>query len=175
MIDDNLREKYDKEGEAGLKDAKTMDSKAIFEMIFGSDKFEPLIGELQLAMMATMQDDQPPELLEFKQKRREVQIAVNLATSLTLYAADRVGHTDDLQQECIDQAKELSANPMGKLLLGKIGWIYCEQAKQELGGLDAIGANIDEFKGGIKQKHAIASSLYKTYKAATKMQKEQQK
>lgn len=39
---------------------------------------------------------------------------------------------------------------MGKLLLGKIGWIYVEQAKQELGGLDAIGANIDEFKGGIK-------------------------
>ena len=46
LIDDNLREKYDKEGEAGLKDAKTMDSKHIFEMIFGSDKFEPLIGEL---------------------------------------------------------------------------------------------------------------------------------
>jgi hypothetical protein len=44
-----MREKYDSQGTEGLKDAKTMDSKAIFEMIFGSDKFEPLIGELQLA------------------------------------------------------------------------------------------------------------------------------
>ena len=48
-------------------------------------------------MMATMEEQHPPELMEFKQKRREVQIAVNLATSLTLYAADKVGNTDDLQ------------------------------------------------------------------------------
>jgi hypothetical protein len=41
-----MREKYDNQGAEGLKEAKTMDSKAIFELIFGSDKFEPLIGEL---------------------------------------------------------------------------------------------------------------------------------
>jgi len=50
----------------------------------------------------------------------------------------------------IEMCKELSGNPMGKLMLGKIGWIYCEQAKQELGGLDSMGAHIDEVKGGIK-------------------------
>jgi hypothetical protein len=32
-----------------------------------------------------------------------------------------------------------------------------------------MGANMDEFKGGIKQKAAIAGSLYKTYKEAKKM------
>ena len=49
-----------------------MDSKAIFEMIFGSDKFEPLLGELKLSQMMNMGEDQPSELLEFRQKKREV-------------------------------------------------------------------------------------------------------
>ena len=64
---------------------------------------------------------------------------------------------------------------MGKLLLGKIGLIYFEQANQVLGGLKGIGANIGEFKGGIKQKSAIAGSIYKTYKAAKKMKNEEEK
>lgn len=46
LIDEGQREKYDKGGEEAIKDSKTMDSKAIFEMIFGSEKFEPLLGEL---------------------------------------------------------------------------------------------------------------------------------
>jgi hypothetical protein len=37
LIDAGQREKYDKMGAEGIKDAKTMDSKAIFEMIFGSE------------------------------------------------------------------------------------------------------------------------------------------
>jgi DnaJ-class molecular chaperone len=46
LIDETSRKKNDTEGEEGLKDVKTMDSKATFEMIFGSEKFEPLVGEL---------------------------------------------------------------------------------------------------------------------------------
>ena len=61
-----------------------MDSKAIFEMIFGSEKFEPILGELKLSQMMNMQEDQPSELLEFKQKKREVQLAVNLVKNLDL-------------------------------------------------------------------------------------------
>ena len=43
-----------------------MDSKAIFEMIFGSDKFEPILGELKLAQMMQAHEGTPSELLEFK-------------------------------------------------------------------------------------------------------------
>ena len=125
-------------------------------MIFGSDKFESLIGELALSSMAQMQDNHPPELLEFKQKKREVMVAINLQNNLAIYQADLVGNTDDLHQDTIERAQELSTNPMGKLLLGKIGWIYCEQAKQELGGSESMGAHIDEFKGGLKQKANIS-------------------
>lgn len=66
LSDDNQRAAYDREGEEGVKGAKTMDSKHMFEMIFGSEKFEPLIGEPSMAMMMTMKEDDPPELLEFK-------------------------------------------------------------------------------------------------------------
>lgn len=126
MIDDGLRKKYDEGGEEGIKNDKTVDSKLIFEMIFGSDKFESLIGELALSSMAQMQDNHPPELLEFKQKKREVTIAINLVNRMAIYQADLVANTDDLHQETLEMANDLAANPMGKLLLGKIGWIYTE-------------------------------------------------
>ena len=45
---------------------------------------------------------------------------------MAIYQADIVAHTDDLMQDTVDTAKALSENPMGKLLLGKIGWIYHE-------------------------------------------------
>ena len=82
LIDEKSRKKYDTEGEDGLKDVKTMDSKATFEMIFGSEKFEPLVGELQLASMANAKEEDPSELLDFKQRKREVMIAVNLVRTL---------------------------------------------------------------------------------------------
>lgn len=50
-----------------------------------------------------------------------------------------------------------------------------EQANRVLGGLKGIGAGVHEYKGGIKQKTAIASSIYKTYKAAKKMEKQERK
>jgi len=45
---------------------------------------------------------------------------------MAIYQADLVGGTDDLHQETLEMAADLAANPMGKLLLGKIGWIYTE-------------------------------------------------
>lgn len=49
LIDDKNREKYDKMGQEGLKDVQVMDSKAIFEMIFGSELFDPILGELKIS------------------------------------------------------------------------------------------------------------------------------
>jgi DnaJ-class molecular chaperone len=43
------REDYDNLGKEGVKNVQAFDSKAIFEMIFGSERFEPIIGELKLS------------------------------------------------------------------------------------------------------------------------------
>jgi hypothetical protein len=64
---------------------------------------------------------------------------------------------------------------MGKVLLGKIGWIYTEQAKQVLGGLSSMGAHVGEWKGGVKSKANITGAFIKTYKSAAKMQKQEKK
>jgi DnaJ-class molecular chaperone len=67
LIDEKTRKKYDEMGEEALKDLKVMDSKAIFEMIFGSEKFEPILGELKISQMMSMQEEHTPkELMEFK-------------------------------------------------------------------------------------------------------------
>jgi hypothetical protein len=44
-------------GQEGLKDVQVMDSKAIFEMIFGSELFDPILGELKISQMMNMQED----------------------------------------------------------------------------------------------------------------------
>lgn len=120
-----------------------MDSKAIFEMIFGSEKFEPILGELKLSQMMNMDENQPPELLEFKQKKREVQLAVNLVKNLQLFMD---GQTDDFNNFNILNAQELSVNPMGKMMLGRIAQIYIEQGYQHLGGLKSMEAHVGQVK-----------------------------
>ena len=101
----------------------------MFEMIFGSDKFESLLGELAISMTASMEDNHPPELIEFKQKKREVFIAMNLVNNLVQFQADMEAKTEYLFLDTHEKAKELSSNPMGKLLVGKIGMLYIEQSK----------------------------------------------
>ena len=46
-----LRERYDQHGTQGL-DVNFMDASEFFTMLFGSDKFEHLVGELMLAAAA---------------------------------------------------------------------------------------------------------------------------
>ena len=46
----DLRAKYDAHGVEGL-DVNFMDSAEFFSMLFGSDRFEHLLGELSLAQM----------------------------------------------------------------------------------------------------------------------------
>ena len=49
LSDEQLRANYDNRGKDGVEGAPKMDSAAMFAMIFGSEKFEPIVGELQLA------------------------------------------------------------------------------------------------------------------------------
>jgi hypothetical protein len=57
--------RYDLNGKGGVEEAPKMDSSALYAMIFGSEKFEPLVGELQLASQMqseTGSDKVPVEL-----------------------------------------------------------------------------------------------------------------
>jgi hypothetical protein len=76
--------------------------------------------------MMSMQEGMPSEFLEFKQKRREVLIAINLNNMLKLFAADKEFMTTDLEEEVVELCQELAKNPIGTLLISKIGRIYRE-------------------------------------------------
>jgi len=102
LSDDELRAKYDAHGKTGIQDTPVMDSGAFFAIIFGSEKFESIVGELRLAMMmelggdpltsaptengepnpANAREDEISMKMEYKQGKREVSLAVNLAKKI---------------------------------------------------------------------------------------------
>ena len=129
-------------------------------MIFGSEKFEPLIGELEIAKQ--MQNNQSDEeektskfeskLNKFQQKKRQVQCAVNLTKKLQQYVD---GDEEGFRMAAREEAKELSQSPFGATLLGVIGNGYIEFTRSEKG---SISASLSSVSRGIGTRLNIASS-----------------
>jgi hypothetical protein len=134
-----------------------MDSGALYAMIFGSEKFEPLIGEVKLASQMSQSEGEtkvcfpclvtmicgqdPPQLVNFRQKKREVQCAVNLSQKLQQYVD---GDISGFERTVTEEAVELSQSAFGGVLLNLIGTIYMEQGRAELGGFSSIGVNFSQ-------------------------------
>jgi len=196
LSDPQLRERYDKHGLDGVEDVPVMDSSAFFMMIFGSDKFDFFVGELQLAMMMSMgqelgeQDDEEalqglfddnPQM-EYRQRKRVVQCAVNLAKLLDEYMAEvreTNGESLKFKAKIEHEAQELSGSPFGGTLLNVIAYVYIEQAEKQLGFKHSLGAGLgitDLKRRGhvLATKYRVAKSAYKTYKVAKKMEKKEQ-
>lgn len=68
-----------------------MDPSTLFAMIFGSEKFVPLVGELKLATQMQQANDNSNDnvnsnkLMKFRQRKREIQCALNLVQKLQSY------------------------------------------------------------------------------------------
>lgn len=215
LSDVDLRASYDRLGKEGVAGAATMDPSAFYAMIFGSDKFEPLVGELKLAMMmasgmedededdATSQEEkdvnssakmsQAGLVMDYKQKRREVQIAVNLAERLEAFVAE-VMEKDPVDASAVSsiakskfevplfkvaiakEAEELAQTGFGAALLKVIGYVYVEQGQQFLGFEHSFGAGIgmgDMRRRGhvLSNNYRMARSALRTYQVSQKMQK----
>lgn len=54
LSDETLRANYDAGGKDGVEDAPKVDSATLFAMIFGSEKFVPLVGELKMAAQVSL-------------------------------------------------------------------------------------------------------------------------
>jgi len=131
LSDENLRANYDNYGRDGVDDAPKMDSSALYAMIFGSEKFFKYVGELQLATMMQKGEDEdiPEPLMAFKQTKREVQCAVDLAEKVQLFVE---GKEDEFKEQVTEEAKDLANSPFGATLLHAIGYVYEEQAQTRL-------------------------------------------
>lgn len=141
LSDEKLRQNYDLGGKDGIAGAPKMDSGAMFAMIFGSEKFEAIVGELQLAseMGAEGEDDmyRHPRARAFKQKRRQVQCAVNLAAKLQAFI-DMGCNEAQFRQECQRDTADLCTSIFGGILLQTIGDAYIEHARAELDSIDSM-------------------------------------
>ena len=131
LSDDKLRASYDSGGKSGVEDMPKMDSSALYAMIFGSEKFEPLIGELKLAsQMSGMQDEfgggglEDPELWRFRQRKRIVQCAVNLASKLQQFCDSK--DSEEFRNSVKLEVAELASSPFGGTLVATIGTVYYE-------------------------------------------------
>jgi hypothetical protein len=51
LIDETSRARYDKQGKAGFAETEKMDGAAFFTMVFGSEKFENLVGEMKVLLI----------------------------------------------------------------------------------------------------------------------------
>jgi len=138
LSDERMRMAYDTKGKEAVESSPKMDASAMYAMIFGSEEFEALIGELQISTQIKGMIDgtnPPPDLLIFKQRKREIQCSVNLASRLDAYVN---GHETEFLEKSRAEAKDLSESPLGGALLDLIGELYIDQAKSEMSYLDSL-------------------------------------
>jgi hypothetical protein len=134
LSNDQLRAKYDRNGLEATKDAQLIDSHVFFTMLFGSDRFEPFVGQLALSTMAEVWMNEGTlgvKECERMQIQREVRCALNLADVLQRFLDTR----DEVSFEaCMaHEAGVLVNTPFGEELLHAIGWVYANKADQWLG------------------------------------------
>eukprot|EP00439_Symbiodinium_sp_Y106_P085380 s548_g28.t1 len=140
--------KYDKEGKAGIKEGNVkMDPSTFFSLLFGSERFEPWIGELHLAMQTdqfakamekeggildptdgsgNIADDtvfsDNSQTLKRRQLHREVHCAVYLREFLNDFVYRR--EVSQFEQKARLEAAELAKCQFGPELLSALGSMY---------------------------------------------------
>jgi hypothetical protein len=110
---------YTLSGKEAMESHSMIDATALYALFFGSEQFEHLIGDLQVATQAKAfmefgVTNIPFEVLQFKQRKREVQLAVTLAKKLDEFVSAQ-------SQEDVDAFREKIKNEailLSQTLLG---------------------------------------------------------
>jgi hypothetical protein len=159
LSDERLRTAYDSRGKEAVEGQGKMDAAAMYAMVFGSELFESVIGELSVAthvkQMIDPDGDTSTELLSFKQRKREVQLAVTLATKLQVYVD---GDAAVFKEKCEAEAKELSEGALGGALLGVIASVYMDRSVAESNVLYATGVYIKNSGENVWQNMSMAGT-----------------
>ena len=177
LSDDRLRSIYDQSGKDGISGAPKMDASSLYSMIFGSENFEPIIGELQIASQIKAMTDPAAkeqaltnELMNFIQRKREVQCAVTLAKKLNVYIEEgEQAFTEKIKAE----ADELAETAFGGTLLSLVGSVYEDRAYAEMNTLasaayysKATGETVLDYLKAFGNVVSTGSSAYKLQKMA---------
>ncbi len=82
LQDPELRRRYDAGGAAGVRDVPILDATSFFNMLFGSDYFNHLVGRLELATAAAAGFGLSRAEMRLLQKRRIARLAQRLSNLL---------------------------------------------------------------------------------------------
>ncbi|KAK9800240.1 hypothetical protein WJX73_004696 [Symbiochloris irregularis] len=163
-----LRERYDRSGAEGL-DVNFMDSAAFFVMLFGSDRFEHLVGELTIAAVARTGGDIPQAQMKRMQENRELKLAELLTALLRRWVeGDHVGFLESMGTE----ARELAQASWGVMMLTAIGRVYSLQG--EIGGGNAFNgfiANMRQRGQTVKTHASMAMLAVKVFRVQARIEK----
>eukprot|EP01012_Entosiphon_sulcatum_P026107 TRINITY_DN314_c0_g1_i9.p1 TRINITY_DN314_c0_g1~~TRINITY_DN314_c0_g1_i9.p1 ORF type:complete len:501 (-),score=78.62 TRINITY_DN314_c0_g1_i9:765-2075(-) len=153
----DLRAKYDKEGETGIGESPTIDSGVFFTMLFGSEKFEHLVGRLALTtvVMSGLALDSK-EMAEL-QHRREVRLAIKLCGLLDLHGRQ----PDEFTTLMTHHAAELASVSFGEEMLHTIGYIYENEALQYSG---SVVAAVQRKGHNARTKFDLAGAAFRAWR-----------
>lgn len=176
LSDSETRAIYDREGDRGLtkNSVDTVDPSTLFAMVFGSEQFVPLIGELQLASLANNVDDDgnaPTEaVLNGIQKSRVGRLVLEMVKLLKPWVdGDKRGFLKSTSQ----LMRHLRTASFGPELLQTVGNVYVQQTaylqdKSKPFNLSAV------MRKASLRSHKIASH-HKAMSAAGKVMEKQRK
>jgi len=139
LSDDRLRSQYDAKGKEAVNDSNKMGASNMYAMIFGSENFDAIIGELQItALLESLTNGGAisAELLLFKQRKRELQCAVNLVSKLNAYKGP--DSRESFLSKIGTEAQELTDTALGGALLACVGQCYMDAARSETSTLDGL-------------------------------------
>lgn len=151
LMDDKQRETYDKFGKAGLSQGADMNPMALFQMMFGADKFEDNFGEL--AFLSMFFDEEGVEgmsqdEMERRMKEKAEKQERTLYKKLIIKLEPRVsGVTEGVDEYIQAEISEKVEAPGGPALLEIIGEVYIQKAKQNMGrflGFEGFFSNVAE-------------------------------
>lgn len=119
-----LRAKYDKYGSAGL-DVEFADPSMIFGMLFGSELFEPIVGEFLIAAATSKGRELTEKEINHMQETRIAKLLVSLKTRLAPYMA---GEEEAFREVQGINSEQLAAASFGSVMLQTVGRVYQTEA-----------------------------------------------
>eukprot|EP00049_Salpingoeca_infusionum_P006709 m.110376 g.110376 ORF g.110376 m.110376 type:complete len:569 (-) comp13400_c0_seq1:423-2129(-) len=166
LSDPAMRQQYEQVGEEGMQDAQVVDAGVIFDMLFGSSKFQEFVGELaSTSMLASAEDSEaatpsmPNVQLQREMKRKEITRIASLAQGLRKKLDEFNAKGDAVvEKECRTTAAQLVSASYGPQMLEAIGRAYRYGANRGNGGWGGFKAMVSEsFQGmslqwGVLQK-----------------------
>lgn len=167
-----LRQIYDRDGTLDMSAAgeELVDNSLFFNMLFGSDKFEPLVGQLAMATAANLGEN----VTEKEMRRAELRRICVLAVALQQRLDGGLAANDELaafRQQARQQAEALVKASFGDRMLLCVGQAYRNGAKVALGGFGSVAARLQASTQSLKMQLGLVRSMLGVHMAQKRVER----